>query len=60
MENKDFFNTVEVCEFLGKTPQGLDHMCKAGKLQRHKRGIGNQNYYLKTEVEALLKYRKAA
>ena len=60
MEDEDFFTTEEVCKLLDKTEQGLYVMIKKEKLHRHKRGSSHRNYFLKTEVEALLKYRKVA
>ena len=60
MEDEKFLTTDETCSRLNKTPQGLEYMVASKKLRRFKRGIGNLNYYLESEVDELLKIKEAA
>lgn len=57
-EGETYYNTTEACKHLSISRDTLNNYVNAGKIVRHKRGIGRTSYYKLTDLNKMLEIKE--
>jgi len=55
--DEDFMTSEDACKRLSVSPRTLERYVRDGLLKKYRRRIGREVFYLRTEVEDLLRIR---